>query len=119
MAKTNSQAIVKLVEQKQIKINIPEFGPGDLVSVHLKIVENNKTRVQKFEGIVLARKSSGLSETFIVRKETDGVGVEKIFSLHSPSITKIEVIKRGRVRRAKIFYMRERTGKSARIKAAK
>ena len=108
--------LVKHIEASQVRTDIPEFGSGDNISVHYKIKEGNKERIQVFQGVVLQRRSNGLDETFTVRKMSSGVGVERIFPLHSPNIEKIEVNRKGKVRRARIFYLRERTGKSARIK---
>lgn len=99
------------------KTDIPEFNVGDTLKVHVKIVEGQRERVQIFEGYVLKMQHGGINETFTVRKLSQGVGVEKTFPLHSPRIEKIEVVKRGKVRRAKLNYMRERTGKAARIKS--
>ncbi|WP_033160015.1 50S ribosomal protein L19 [Mycoplasmoides alvi] len=113
--KINRNQILKSIEKSQLKTNVPAFEAGDIVVVSIKIIENKKTRTQKFEGVVLRRKGRGISETFIVRKETDGIGVEKNFQVHNPNIS-IELKKKGRVRRAYISYMRERSGKSARIK---
>ena len=96
--------------------NIPEFKIGDTVKVYYKVIEGDKERVQAYEGTVIARKNKDISETFTVRKISSGVGVEKTFPLHSPKIEKIEVVRRGSVRRAKLNYMRERTGKAAKIK---
>ena len=109
--------LMKVVE-KEFAVNreISEFGSGDTINIHYKIREGNKERIQQFRGTVLQRRGSGQTETFTIRKISGGVGVERIFPLASPSIAKIEVIKRGRVRRARIFYLRERTGKRARIK---
>jgi large subunit ribosomal protein L19 len=104
------------VEQEQIKKDIPEFRPGDTVSVYTKVVEGGRERIQVFEGTVIARKGGGLKETFTVRKISYGVGVERIFPLNSPRIDRIEVIKKGKVRRAKLYYMRKLRGKAARIK---
>lgn len=118
MAKTNSQEILKISQEKQLKSDIPSFKAGDSVSVHIKITENNRTRIQRFEGIVISIFGSGIKHSFTVRKTTDSIGVEKTFFAHSPSITKIEVMKRGKVRRAKLFYLRERTGKAAKVKEA-
>ncbi len=98
--------------------NHPEFKAGDTINVHYKITEGDKTRIQQFKGVVIQRKGSGLTETFTVRKISAGVGVERIIPIHSPNIDKIEVIKKGKVRRARIFYQRERQGKKARIKEA-
>lgn len=107
--------LIDLVEQEQMKKDLPEFGPGDTVRVHLKVVEGERERIQVFEGVVTARAGGGLKETFTVRKISGGVGVERIFPLHSPMIDKIEVVRRGRVRRAKLYYLRKRSGKAARI----
>ncbi|BAC43894.1 50S ribosomal protein L19 [Malacoplasma penetrans] len=114
--KMTNEQILKYVQSKQIRKDIPEFRSGDTIIVHNKIIENNKSRIQKFEGVVIRRRGSGLSETIIVRKESSGIGVERIFQLHSPQIEKIEVIRLGKVRRAYLTYLRERSGKSARIK---
>ena len=99
------------------KTDIPEFNVGDTLKVHVKIVEGQRERIQIFEGTVIKRQGGSSRETFTVRKLSQGVGVEKTFPLHSPRIEKIEVVKRGKVRRAKLNYMRERTGKAARIKS--
>lgn len=107
--------LIELVEQKQLKKDLPDFMPGDTVRVHLKVVEGERERIQVFEGVVIARANGGLRETFTVRKISGGVGVERIFPLHSPMISKIEVVRRGRVRRAKLYYLRKRAGKAARI----
>ena len=98
--------------------DIPEFKVGDTLRVHVKIIEGQRERIQVFEGYVLKRQHGGVNETFTVRKLSNGIGVEKTFPLHSPKIDKIEVVRRGRVRRAKLNYMRQRTGKAARIKSA-
>ena len=109
--------IIKELEQELITANsIPEFNAGDTVNVHYKIKEGNKERIQQFQGVVLQRRGSGLTETFTIRKMSGNIGVERIIPVSSPFIEKIEVTKRGSVRRARIFYLRERTGKSARIK---
>ncbi len=108
--------LIKSITQEYEKNDIPAFGIGDTVRVHIKIKEGNRERIQIFEGFVLKRQNGGISETFTVRKLSNGVGVEKTFPLHSPKIDKIEVIRKGAVRRAKLNYMRERTGKSAKIK---
>ena len=100
------------------KDDIPEFKVGDTVRVHVKIIEGQRERIQVFEGYVLKRQHGGVNETFTVRKLSNGIGVEKTFPLHSPKIEKIEVVRRGRVRRAKLNYMRQRTGKAARIRSA-
>lgn len=98
--------------------DIPEFKVGDTLRVHVKIIEGQRERIQVFEGYVLKRQHGGVNETFTVRKLSNGIGVEKTFPLHSPRIEKIEVVKKGRVRRAKLNYMRQRTGKAARIRSA-
>ena len=100
------------------KDDIPEFKVGDTLRVHVKIIEGQRERIQVFEGYVLKRQHGGVNETFTVRKLSNGIGVEKTFPLHSPRIEKIEVVKKGRVRRAKLNYMRQRTGKAARIRSA-
>ena len=109
--------LMKSITQEYEKNDIPAFGVGDTVKVHIKIKEGNRERIQVFEGFVLKRQNGGVSETFTVRKISSGVGVEKTFPLHSPKIEKIEVVRRGDVRRAKLNYMRQRTGKSAKIKS--
>jgi len=107
--------MITLVEQQQMRKDIPDFRPGDTVSVHTKVVEGGRERIQVFEGTVIARRGSGLKETFTVRKISYGVGVERIFPVHSPRIDKIEVVRKGKVRRAKLYYMRKLRGKAARI----
>ena len=96
--------------------SIPDFAPGDTLKVHVRVVEGNKERVQVFQGVVIARQGSGIRETFSVRKLSYGVGVERTFPLHTPIIARIEVVSRGAVRRAKLFYLRDRIGKAAKIK---
>lgn len=108
--------IIKQIEQEQLKENIAQFSVGDTVKVHQKIKEGKTERIQIFEGIVLKRQNGGARETFTVRKISYGVGVERTLPLHSPKIEKIEVIRKGKVRRSKLFYLRERTGKSAKVK---
>lgn len=108
--------IMKVIAQEYVREDIPQFNVGDTVKVHIKIKEGSRERIQIFEGFVLKRQNGGLGETFTVRRIASGVGVEKTFPLHSPKIDKIEVVRRGDVRRAKLNYMRERTGKSAKIK---
>lgn len=108
--------LISAVEQEQIRKDIPDFRPGDTVKVYTKVVEGGRERIQVFEGTVIARRGGGLRETFTVRKVSYGVGVERIFPLNSPRIDKIEVVKKGRVRRAKLYYMRDLRGKAARIK---
>lgn len=107
--------LIKSITQEYEKSDIPAFGIGDTVKVYVKIKEGNKERIQLFEGYVLKRQNGGISETFTVRKLSSGVGVEKTFPVHSPLIDKIEVVAKGDVRRAKLNYMRERTGKAAKI----
>lgn len=108
--------IIKNIEAEQMKKDIPDFKPGDTVKVDVKVVEGNRERIQAFEGVVIKRRGSGLSETFTVRRVAYGVAVERCFPLHSPRIDKITVLRRGRVRRAKLYYLRGRSGKAARIK---
>jgi large subunit ribosomal protein L19 len=105
-----------LVERSFLRDDLPDFAPGDTVRVHVRVVEGERERVQVFEGIVIRRRGSRLSETFTVRKISFGVGVERTFPVHSPMIAKIEVVTRGRVRRAKLYYLRERVGKKARVR---
>lgn len=111
--------IIDSVTKDYKKQDVPSFNVGDTVRVHVKIVEGQRERIQVFEGYVLKKQNGGISETFTVRKLCQGIGVEKTFPVHSPKVAKIELVKRGRVRRAKLNYMRERTGKAARIKPAK
>lgn len=108
--------IMNLVEATQLRDDVPEFDAGDTVNVHVRVVEGEKERIQQFQGVVIAFKGSGARRTFTVRKVSNGVGVERIFPLHSPQLAKIEVVRYGRVRRAKLYYLRERRGKSARIR---
>jgi large subunit ribosomal protein L19 len=108
--------IIEILEKEQLKSNIPSFRPGDTVRVHVKVVEGSRERIQAFEGVVIARSGGAVRETFMVRRVSYGVGVERIFPLHSPKIDKIEVVRRGVVRRAKLYYLRKLTGKAARIK---
>ncbi len=108
--------IIQVLEEEQLRTDIPDFRPGDTVRVHVKVVEGTRERIQVFEGVVLARKNSGLRETFIVRRISYGVGVERTFMVHSPRIDKIEVKTRGIVRRAKLYYLRGRRGRAARIR---
>ena len=104
---------INLVTSPQLKSDIPVFKPGDTVSVHVKVVEGDKERIQLFQGIVMGIRGAGVSKTFRVRKISNGVGVERIFPMHSPNIAKIERIREGKVRRAKLYYLRKLTGKSA------
>jgi len=105
-----------LVDQANLREDVPDFAPGDTLKVHVRVVEGNRERVQVFEGIVIARRGSGVRESFTVRKLSFGVGVERTFPLHSPIIAKLEVVRRGDVRRAKLYYLRDRVGKKARVK---
>ena len=111
--------IIETLENEQLRKDIPEFRPGNTVRVHVKVVEGKTERVQVFEGIVIARKNAGVRETFTVRRISYGVGVERTFLVHSPRLEKIEVKRRGIVRRAKLFYLRGLSGKAARIKERK
>jgi large subunit ribosomal protein L19 len=105
-----------LIDTQSLKSDLPDFAPGDEVKVHVRVVEGNRSRIQVFQGNVIARAGGGIHETFTVRKLSFGVGVERIFPVHSPIIEKIEVTRRGDVRRAKLYYLRQRTGKAAKIK---
>ena len=107
---------VKQLSEQQLKEEIPQFSIGDTVKVHVLIKEGTRERIQVFEGIVFARKNGGISETFTVRRVTYGVGVERTFLLHSPKVTKIEVTRKGKVRRSKLYYLRDRVGKAAKTK---
>ena len=107
---------IEALEKEQLRSDIPVFAPGDKVRVHAKIVEGNRERIQVFEGRVIARQGVGVRETFTVRRISYGIGVERLFPVHSPRIAKIEVVSRGVVRRAKLYYLRNLTGKAARIK---
>ena len=109
-------AVIKEIEQEQIKKELPQFKVGDTVRVHGKIVEGTKERIQIFEGVVIKRQNGGVRETFTVRRLSYGVGVEKTWPIHSPRVDKVEVVRRGVVRRAKLFYLRDRIGKAAKIK---
>ncbi|MGQ9806034.1 MAG: 50S ribosomal protein L19 [Chlorobiales bacterium] len=104
---------IQLVEAGFKRTDIPAFRSSDTVNIHVRVVEGDKERIQQYQGIVINRRGSGMSETITVRKISNGVGVERIFPIHSPSIAKIEVVKEGKARRAKLFYLRERTGKAA------
>jgi len=108
--------IIRKIEAEQLKTEIQEFNVGDTVKVHAKIKEGNRERVQVFEGTVLKRQGGSSRETFTVRKTSNGIGVEKTWPLHSPTIAKIEVVRKGKVRRAKLFYLRDRVGKKAKVK---
>lgn len=108
--------IIREITKEHLKSDIPAFRPGDTVRVHLKVVEGQRERIQVFEGVVIKRRGTGVSETFTARKISYGIGVERTLPLHSPKIDKIEVVRYGKVRRAKLYYLRERVGKAARIK---
>lgn len=108
--------VIRELQKEQLKSDIPAFRPGDTLRIHVKVIEGQRERIQIFEGVVIRRRGTGVSETFIVRKISGGVGVERTFPLHSPKLDKIEVIRRGKVRRAKIYYLRNLRGKKARIK---
>ena len=108
--------IVNEVTARQLKKDVPDFSSGDTVKVYVRIIENNKERIQVFQGVVMQRRGSGVSETFTVRKISSGVGVERTFPVNSPVISKIELVRRGKVRRSRITYLRKRSGKAARIK---
>lgn len=108
--------ILRAIEAEQLKNDLPSFNIGDTVKVHVKVKEGTRERIQMFEGVVIKRQNGGLRETFTVRRVAYGVGVEKTFPVHSPMIDKIEVVRRGKVRRAKLYYLRDRVGKAAKIK---
>ena len=108
--------IIKAIESEQIRTDLPDFNVGDTIKVHIKISEGNKERIQVFEGTVLKRQNGGLRESFTVRRVSSGVGVEKTFPVNAPVIDKIEIVRLGKVRRAKLFYLRDRVGKSAKVK---
>lgn len=108
--------LIREATQQYLKTDVPDFRPGDNVKVHVRLREGEKERIQIFEGLVIARKHGGISETFTVRKISSGIGVERTFPLHAPTVAKIELERRGRVRRAKLYYIRQLRGKAARIK---
>ena len=108
--------LIQALERENLKPEVPEFNVGDTVKVYNKIVEGDKERIQVFEGVVISRKNSSVRETFTVRRISFGVGVEKTFPIHSPRVDKIEVVKKGKVRRAKLYYIRQRVGKATKIK---
>ncbi|NLK51422.1 MAG: 50S ribosomal protein L19 [Syntrophomonadaceae bacterium] len=108
--------LIQAIEQEQMRRDLPDFRPGDTVKVHVKVKEGNRERIQVFEGAVIRRRGGGMGSTFTVRRISYGVAVERTFPLHSPAIGDIEVVRRGRVRRARLYYLRDRVGKSARIK---
>lgn len=105
-----------LVDLANLRDDIPDFQPGDTLNVHVRVVEGNKERVQQFKGVVIKRQGDGVRETYTVRKLSNGVGVERTFPVHSPTVAKIEVVTRGDVRRAKLYYLRDRVGKRAKVK---
>jgi large subunit ribosomal protein L19 len=105
-----------LVDQSSLRTDVPAFAPGDTLKVHVRVVEGQKERIQVFQGVVIGRSGSGVRETFTVRKVSYGVGVERTFPLHTPTIARIEVVTRGDVRRAKLYYLRDRIGKAAKVK---
>src|SRR3989454_2430673 len=107
---------VDIVEKPRLREDLPDFRPGDTIRVHVRVAEAGRERIQVFQGVVIRRQGGGLRETFTVRKVSFGVGVERTFPVHSPTVSKIEVVTRGRVRRAKLYYLRERRGKRARIR---
>ena len=108
--------LIDAIEKEQLKEDVPDFLPGDTVKVHLKVIEGTRERVQVFEGVVIARKGTGARETFTVRKITFGISVERVFPVHSPRIQKIEIVTFGKVRRAKLYYLRGKVGKKSRVK---
>ena len=110
--------LITMLEKQNMKTEVPQFNIGDTVRVAIKIKEGSKERIQNFEGTVIAKKHGGVEETFTVRRISYGVGVEKVFPLHSPNVTKVDVIRRGKVRRAKLYYLRDRVGKAAKVKDA-
>ena len=109
---------IKLISQDSLKAEAPQFNIGDTVRVDVNIREGERERIQQFEGTVIARKGSGVSETFTVRRMSHGVGVERVFPVHSPNVDKVELIRKGRVRRSKLYYLRDRVGKAAKVKEA-
>ncbi len=110
---------IDMIEFEQMKKNIPPFKTGDTVKVHVKIVEGDKQRIQAYQGVVISRQNGGIRESYTVRKISNGVGVERVFPLHSPNVEKIEIVTRGHVRRAKLYYLRKLRGKAARIRERK
>ncbi|MCY4108480.1 MAG: 50S ribosomal protein L19 [Chloroflexi bacterium] len=108
--------LIDELTREQLKQDIPQFDPGDTVRVHVRVREGERERIQVFEGVVLKRRASGIQETFTVRRISHGIGVERCFPLHSPLVQKIEVVRRGKVRRAKLYYLRDRVGRAARVK---
>jgi large subunit ribosomal protein L19 len=111
-----NKKIIDQIEQEQMRFDMPEFRVGDSIKVYIRIVEGNKERIQVFEGVVIRRKNGGMNASYTVRKVTHGVGVEKTFPLHSPRVEKVELVTQGKVRRARLYYLRDLRGKAARIK---
>ena len=109
---------LELISKDSMKAEVPAFSVGDTVKVHVRIKEGDKYRIQVFEGTVIAKKNGGISETFTVRRVSYGVGVERVFPVNSPNVTKVEIIRRGKVRRSKLYYLRDRVGKAAKVKEA-
>ncbi len=110
---------LKLISAPSIKSELPQFNVGDTVKVHVRIKEGDKSRIQIFEGTVIAKKHGGIQETFTVRRVAHGCGVERVFPIHSPNVEKVEVVRSGKVRRSKLYYLRDRVGKAAKVKEAK
>ena len=108
--------VMEIIEATQLRDDIPAFEPGDTVNVHVRVIEGDKERIQKYQGVVISKKGAGSKRTFTVRKISNGIGVERIFPINSPKIAKVETVRRGKVRRAKLYYLRELRGKAARIK---
>jgi large subunit ribosomal protein L19 len=108
--------IIERIDREQMRYDMPDFRPGDSIKVHIRIIEGNKERVQIFEGVVIRRRRGNMGATFTVRKISHGVGVEKTFALHSPRLEKVEIVSRGKIRRARLYYLRDLRGKAARIK---
>ena len=108
---------LKLIAQDSLKAEAPKFNVGDTVKVHVRITEGDKFRIQIFEGTVIAKKHGGVSETFTVRRVAHGCGIERVFPLHSPTVEKVEIVREGKVRRAKLYYLRDRVGKAAKVKS--
>jgi large subunit ribosomal protein L19 len=113
------QNIITEITKEQLRTDLPDFRPGDTVRVHVKVVEGTRERIQMYEGVVIKRRGGGVSSTFTVRKISYGVGVERTFPVHTPKIAQLEVLRRGKVRRAKLYYLRDLRGKAARIKEAR
>lgn len=109
---------LKLISNSSLKAEVPELNIGDTVKVHVKIKEGDKSRIQVFEGTIIAKKHGGINETFTVRRVAHGCGIERVFPVHSPVVDKVEIVRRGRVRRAKLYYLRDRVGKAAKVKEA-